>query len=497
MHREWRIAGEWCDAKAKDAVNFATDIAERDLDEIVGAPPTTAEGHRPLSHTCNCVDLIAANARIEELEAATNGPRTVHCVYCGWIEPAQTIDESIVLGRNHIAQCDKHPLGQMRKERDTAILERDEAGRHQKNAESERDAADAAQLAFGKENKRLEDALRTARANNARLEGEAKQFRDDARGAHESYLRIRTKLKAFDTKPGGEDRFEVTEAALDAVLADIERLTKQSRYWYNSAKSSLETITKLRAELASTTAAGLEALQCQQRASAGLVEENGKLERELKEAIKAGDWARGESTEAKGELIGVKVDLRRLRKSLWSALGLLGDNQSNMKRLDFVRRVRALLETKDEGEKCGCHHDAEGDCICSCSCHRIAAAPDAAPVDEGDNPFCAAKCSGTDAASHALCRSERFDIGVECSRGLLAHTAKPDAEPDDSLGRAREVIDSCPGTYADAIGHTLDHLENERQPNTAVDVILKEMGVDSSMSAYWAGRIRRAMKRER
>jgi hypothetical protein len=37
--------------------------------------------------------------------------------------------------------------------------------------------------------------------------------------------------------------------------------------------------------------------------------------------------------------------------------------------------------------------------------------------------FCAKKCYGT-AESHALCRSERFDVGKECSNGLLRHVAE-------------------------------------------------------------------------
>jgi hypothetical protein len=41
----------------------------------------------------------------------------------------------------------------------------------------------------------------------------------------DSYLRIRAKLHAYgahDTKPGGSDRFEKTEAALDALLAQVK-----------------------------------------------------------------------------------------------------------------------------------------------------------------------------------------------------------------------------------------------------------------------------------
>lgn len=43
----------------------------------------------------------------------------------------------------------------------------------------------------------------------------------------DAYLRIRAKLQAWDTKPGGVDRFEVTEAALDAALARVAELEGQ------------------------------------------------------------------------------------------------------------------------------------------------------------------------------------------------------------------------------------------------------------------------------
>lgn len=36
-----------------------------------------------------------------------------------------------------------------------------------------------------------------------------------------AYLRIRAKLQAWDTKPGGVDRFEITEAALDRLTAEL------------------------------------------------------------------------------------------------------------------------------------------------------------------------------------------------------------------------------------------------------------------------------------
>ncbi|NJL70364.1 MAG: hypothetical protein HC888_01540 [Candidatus Competibacteraceae bacterium] len=57
-------------------------------------------------------------------------------------------------------------------------------------------------------------ALEAAQAENAALRAGEKELSD-------SYLRIRAKLQAWDTKPGGVDRFEVTEAALDTALADL------------------------------------------------------------------------------------------------------------------------------------------------------------------------------------------------------------------------------------------------------------------------------------
>jgi hypothetical protein len=43
-----------------------------------------------------------------------------------------------------------------------------------------------------------------------------------------AYLRLRSKLNAFDTNHGGENRFQVTEAALDSVLVEIATLKDEN-----------------------------------------------------------------------------------------------------------------------------------------------------------------------------------------------------------------------------------------------------------------------------
>jgi hypothetical protein len=81
----------------------------------------------------------------------------------------------------------------------------------------ERDEAVMQSLADLGQAQEAYDAQQAAEAEIARLREAEKELSD-------AYLRIRSKLNAYDTKPGGTDRFEVTEAALDAVIAESARL---------------------------------------------------------------------------------------------------------------------------------------------------------------------------------------------------------------------------------------------------------------------------------
>lgn len=57
-----------------------------------------------------------------------------------------------------------------------------------------------------------------------RLREELSAFRKSEKELSDAYLRIRELVGAWDTKPGGEDRFEVTEAAVRKLREDEKRL---------------------------------------------------------------------------------------------------------------------------------------------------------------------------------------------------------------------------------------------------------------------------------
>lgn len=61
-----------------------------------------------------------------------------------------------------------------------------------------------------------------------RLREELSTFRKSEKELSDAYLRIRELVGAWDTKPGGEDRFEVTEAAVKRLKEENERLRAKS-----------------------------------------------------------------------------------------------------------------------------------------------------------------------------------------------------------------------------------------------------------------------------
>lgn len=60
-----------------------------------------------------------------------------------------------------------------------------------------------------------------------RLREELSAFRKSEKELSDAYLRIRELVGAWDTKPGGEDRFEVTEAAVKRLRDENELLQRR------------------------------------------------------------------------------------------------------------------------------------------------------------------------------------------------------------------------------------------------------------------------------
>jgi chromosome segregation ATPase len=52
-------------------------------------------------------------------------------------------------------------------------------------------------------------------------QAEIEAFRKSEKELSDAHLRIRERVEAWDTKPGGEDRFEVTEKCIDSMKADL------------------------------------------------------------------------------------------------------------------------------------------------------------------------------------------------------------------------------------------------------------------------------------
>lgn len=100
------------------------------------------------------------------------------------------------------------------------------------------------------------------RVENERLAKELRQMRDAERETSDAYMRIRQKLTGFgahDTMPGGPDRFERTEAALDMVLTKLSS-TEVALESMNEHGARMEEIRdSLQSQLATVTAQLAEA----------------------------------------------------------------------------------------------------------------------------------------------------------------------------------------------------------------------------------------------
>jgi len=66
--------------------------------------------------------------------------------------------------------------------------------------------------------KEYERILEALNQKDAALEVKAAE----AKELHEAYMRIRELVEAWDTKPGGVDRFEVTESKIKALKQEVE-----------------------------------------------------------------------------------------------------------------------------------------------------------------------------------------------------------------------------------------------------------------------------------
>lgn len=76
-----------------------------------------------------------------------------------------------------------------------------------------------------KETGNLARIITNQRAELRKQAGELATLRAAEKELSDAYLRIREKLGAWNTAHGGADRFAVTEAAVDALRAQVERLT--------------------------------------------------------------------------------------------------------------------------------------------------------------------------------------------------------------------------------------------------------------------------------
>jgi hypothetical protein len=86
--------------------------------------------------------------------------------------------------------------------------------------------------------------IREAIAEVQRLREELSTFRKSEKELSDAYLRIRELVGAWDTKPGGEDRFEVTEAAVkrlreenETLLCSCGELEEESKHWRKDAQN--------------------------------------------------------------------------------------------------------------------------------------------------------------------------------------------------------------------------------------------------------------------
>lgn len=57
----------------------------------------------------------------------------------------------------------------------------------------------------------------------ARLESEVETFRTAGKEISDAYLRVRELVGAWNTNHGGENRYQVTEDAIKALRAEVER----------------------------------------------------------------------------------------------------------------------------------------------------------------------------------------------------------------------------------------------------------------------------------
>lgn len=73
-------------------------------------------------------------------------------------------------------------------------------------------------------------AINKADALVKRLREELSAFRKSEKELSDAYLRIRELVGAWDTKPGGEDRFEVTEAAVKRLKEENELLQRRLQW---------------------------------------------------------------------------------------------------------------------------------------------------------------------------------------------------------------------------------------------------------------------------
>jgi DNA repair exonuclease SbcCD ATPase subunit len=71
---------------------------------------------------------------------------------------------------------------------------------------------------------RAQVELATLRAENERLAKSLKEYKEAEESVSDAYLRIRALVKSYNTKPGGSDRFEVTEQAIKDLQNENERL---------------------------------------------------------------------------------------------------------------------------------------------------------------------------------------------------------------------------------------------------------------------------------
>ena len=142
--------------------------------------------------------LIALNAitaerdvlrsRVAELEAELKRIMSrTRCAYCG--HEVAIDDDAATQISEHIMSCEKHPLH-------IALRAYEEVN-----------------AALTKEREKIKG-----------LEDKLDEFRKSERALSEAYIRIRSLVGAWNTRPGGTDRFEVTENKIKSILERAKEL---------------------------------------------------------------------------------------------------------------------------------------------------------------------------------------------------------------------------------------------------------------------------------